>query len=102
MYSTLTTNSYMTVNDLKMDLITLISQVSDIATLQRLKATVEQQTATDAAIWKGADTPVSSRITFEDMMVAQAYRPVSFEEFTAPAEVEGWEASLEELLSLAD
>lgn len=95
----------MTINDLKIDIITVINQLSDISMLTKIRQQIQQAVdnqTTATSIWKGADVEIRNGVSFEQLMQEQNYTKISFEEFVAPEIDEAWEVSIDELLNNAN
>lgn len=94
----------MTINDLRIDIIAAVSQLTDVDTLEKIRAEItesQEKDNSDAQRWKGAETELRSGVSFSDLMREQRYRPVSFHEFTDDPLQDRWKVSLDDLLALS-
>lgn len=96
----------MTINDLKIDIIASISELSDISLLKEIKKTISSSSLLNKknsdAIWKGAELEIRQGVSFDQLMEEQEYKKISFAEFTEETLDEEWEVSLDLLLSNAN
>jgi hypothetical protein len=94
----------MTINDLRIDIIAAVSQLTDVSTLEKIRAEItdSQENATsEKSPWRGAETELRTGVSFDDLMQEQRYRPVSYREFTDDPLKEKWKVSLDDLLALS-
>lgn len=96
----------MTINDLKIDIINVVSQVTDISILSkirnRIKQEVEKQSTAEYSYPKDAETEIRKGITFEDLMKEQNYQKISFDDFTDCGTDDHWEVSLDDMLKYSN
>lgn len=96
----------MTVNDIKMDIITVINQLSDASIFRKIRNTIQREVnekqITKTAIWKGADTEIRKGVSFKQFMKEQNYENISFEEFIESDVEDAWEVPIDELLNNAN
>lgn len=93
----------MTINDLRMDIITTVSQLTDVDMLEKIQAEISttQQHKNEDTPWKGAETELRGGASFDDLMREQQYRPITFAEFTHDPLPEDWAVSLDDLLRIS-
>ena len=94
----------MTINDLRMDIITTVSQLTDVEALKKIQADINitRKPTDEMEVWKGADMELRSGVSFDELVREQQYRPVTFVEFTHDPLMEDWPVSLDELLAIAN
>lgn len=95
----------MSINDLKVDIIATVSQLTDIAALKEIRNNIEQRAASSTvnrSVWKGAETDLRVGVTFDQIMNEQNYKRSSYEAFIADPLNEAWEVSLENLLKISN
>ncbi len=96
----------MTINDLKIDIINVVSQVTDISILSkirnRIKQEVEEKSNAESSHLKGADTKIRKGISFEELMNEQNYKKISFHDFTDLGTDEHWDVSLDDMLKFSN
>lgn len=92
----------MTINDLKMDIISSISMLSDVSLLKEIKKTISANDVSsigqETSIWKGAELELREEVSFDQLMQEQEYKSITFSEFTEDTLNETWEVSLDFLL----
>lgn len=97
-------------NDIKMDIINLVSKINDLKKLKLIYKNLEQvdRMASDT---NGSDEPLNFRdgvveiregVSYEQILREQNYQPIDYKEFRALAEQIEWQHSLEELLEALD
>ena len=94
----------MTINDLRIDIIAAVSQLTDVDTLEKIRAEITESKENGKSgerEWKGAETKLLTGVSFSDLMREQRYRPVSYSEFTDDPLKDGWKVSLDDLLALS-
>lgn len=95
----------MTINDLRIDIIAAVSQLTDVAILEKIREDISASTADGVQgsdIWKGAESHIRTGVSFDQLMKEQQYRPISYREFTEDPLSEQWEVSLDTLLSISN
>ena len=95
-----------TTNDLKIDIINLITKIND---LEKLKLIYQEIEAVDSHIvktkgveqstdFKDAIVEIREGITFNEILMEQNYQPTTYKDFRDIADQIEWEHSLDELL----
>jgi len=91
-------------NDIKMNIINIISKIDDVDQLGNIYKSLEQ--------YESENTPkpnihddlveVTEGLSYKEILAEQNYKPISFEEFNVLAAQIEWEHTLEELLAELD
>lgn len=92
----------MTINDLKIDIITAVNRLSDISVLKEIKRKISTSTiekSDNTSVWKNADTEIREGVSFDQLVQEQNYKKITFSEFTNNSLTDDWEVSLDTLLS---
>lgn len=97
-------------NDIKMDIINLVSRINDLNKLKLIYEKVEQVEKLSSEMssldkqpdFREAEVEIREGISYEQILREQDYHPISYEEFRALADQIEWEHSLEELLQVLD
>lgn len=100
----------MNANDIKMDIINLISRINDLNKLKLIYKNVEQvdqipsesDSTGEGPDFRNGVVEIREGVTFEQILREQDYQPISYKEFRALADQIEWEHSLEELLEALD
>ncbi len=94
----------LTANDLKMNIIHIISNMNDLETLNGI-----YQSLADSAAVNREDTflkvvaiELRDHVSFDDILKEQNYKPISYQAFRQAADAIEWEHSLDELLEALD
>ena len=76
--------STMTINDLKLDIIAAVSQLTNVSLLKELKSNIDSYdtVADEATVWKDADVELRSGVSFEQIMQEQNYQKNSLVTFS--------------------
>lgn len=93
------------IDELKVDIIKVISRLSDITLLESIRRDITAQYASvseNSSPWRGADTEIREGVTFDQLMKEQSYRKISFSDFTEGSTEQQWEVSLDTLLNNAN
>jgi hypothetical protein len=74
-------------NDIKMDIISLITQIDDLNFLSNLRKEIVTRTAENESKqdFQTAVVEITEGISFEQILVNQNYKPISFDEFQQEA-----------------
>ncbi|MEM1358225.1 MAG: hypothetical protein AAGF89_08510 [Bacteroidota bacterium] len=92
----------MTINDLKIDIITAVNQLSDISVLKEIKRSISSNAfgkSNSTSVWKNADVEIREGVSFDQLLKEQGYKKITFSEFTSNSLSNDWEVSLDTLLS---
>lgn len=91
-------------NDIKIDIINIITRIDDAEELERIYHSLEEKTAgfTKKSDIKDAIVEIRAGVSYKGILAEQNYKPISYNEFKALAEKINWEHSLEELLAELD
>lgn len=97
-------------NDLKMNIINLISRINDLNKLKLIYRKVEQVDKsleeinnTDRKLdFKNAVVHIREGVTYQQILQEQNYKQISYQEFRKVADQVEWDHSLEELLEALD
>lgn len=91
-------------NDIKMNIINIITRIDDADELERIYHSLEKEIA-DARKQpdiKDAIIEIREGVSFKEILAEQNYKPISYDEFRELADKIEWEHSLEELLAELD
>lgn len=88
-------------NDIKMNIINLITGIDDAAELERIYHSLEREIAdvSKKPDIKDAIIEIREGISYKEILAEQNYKPISYGEFRELADEIEWEHSLEELLA---
>jgi len=97
-------------NDLKMDIISLLSQINDLDKLRELyeavrrlgSSSAEKQSEKQTTDFNHAISDLPKGISFQQVLDTQNYQPISYSEFRQLADRIEWDHSLDELLAALD
>ncbi len=91
-------------NDLKMDIISLVTKIDDVDKLKIIYKKAEQlnQKAKSNKAFEDSSVEVDENISFQELLDEQDYKQISYEQFRKLADRIEWEHSLEELLEALD
>ena len=101
----------MTTNDVKIEIINLITQIDDIEQLKLIYREIEEvgNKVTTSAVepeknlaFKDAIVEIRQGVSFKEFLKEQHYQPISYQGFRAIADQIKWEHSLDELLAAID
>jgi len=95
----------MSISELKLDIISAISRLSDRATLTDIKQRVDQQASAQKQVpnpWGGTAVDIRQDVTFVDILREQGNLKPTFAAFTEDPLNGEWKVSLEELLAQAN
>lgn len=103
-------NKMISANDIKMNIINLITRINDLNKLKLIyksveemdKSSVEPEVSDKRLDFRDAAVEIREGVSYEDILREQDYQPVSYQEFRALADQIEWEHSLEELLEALD
>ncbi|WP_367390784.1 hypothetical protein [Lewinella sp. LCG006] len=91
-------------NDIKMNIINIITSIDDAGELERIYHALEKERAkvnTKHDI-KDAIIEIREGVSYKEILAEQNYKPISYNEFRELADEIEWEHSLEELLAELD
>ena len=99
-----------TANDIKINIINIVSSIDDVNKLEEIYQGIEEVASkSDQEISlsekpKLSDAIVKIRegVTYQQILTEQNYKPMSYEEFRELADQIEWEHSLDELLAVLD
>lgn len=105
-----TENRMMSANDIKMNIIDLITRINDLNKLKLIYQNVEEvdKSSVDSALsekrldFRDAAVEIREGVSYEQILHEQDYQPISYQEFRALADQIEWEHSLKELLEALD
>jgi hypothetical protein len=91
-------------NDIKMDIINIISKIDDVDRLERIYKNIERDDfeSTPKPNIQDAIVEITEGLTYKQILEEQNYKPITYNEFRALADQIEWEHSLEELLAELD
>jgi len=91
-------------NDIKMNIINIISQIDDADKLERIYKNLEQDNLKSDLKPNIQDsvTEITEGLTYKQILEEQNYKPITYEEFRELADQIEWDHSLEELLAELD
>jgi hypothetical protein len=91
-------------NDIKMDIINIISKIDDVDRLERIYKNIERDDfeSTPKPNIQDAIVEITEGLTYQQILEEQNYKPITYNEFRALADQIEWEHSLEELLAELD
>jgi|GEM_PF-613985 len=100
----------MSANDLKMNIINLITRINDLNKLKLIHKNVEELDESSVELdvsdkrldFREATVEIREGISYEQILREQDYQPISYQEFRALADQIEWEHSLGELLEALD
>lgn len=100
----------MSTNDIKMNIINLITRINDLNKLKLIHKKVEEvdQSSMEPAVsekqldYGDAVVEIREGVSYEQILREQDYHPISYKEFRILADQIEWERSLEELLDALD
>ncbi len=100
----------MSANDIKMNIIDLITRINDLNKLMLIYKNIEEvdnsSVKSDASgkqlDYRDATIEIREGVSYEDILREQDYQPISYQEFRALVDQIEWEHSLEELLEALD
>lgn len=93
-----------TANDIKMNIIKMITQINDISELERIYSSIEKEVEETNKKLKLEDAIIELRenISYQEVLSEQNYQPINYQDFRELADEIEWEHSLEELLAELD
>lgn len=93
-----------TTNDIKMNIIKMITQINDISELERIYSSIEKEVEETNKKLKLEDAIIELRenISYQEVLSEQNYQPINYQDFRELADEIEWEHSLEELLAELD
>ncbi len=91
-------------NDIKMDIINIISKIDDADKLKRIYKNIEQDNVESDLKPNIQDSfvKITEGLSFKQILEEQNYEPITYEEFRVIADQIKWDHSLEELLEVLD
>lgn len=98
-------------NDLKINIINLITKIDDVNKLQNIYKNVEQQVsrpilnntmAKKKLDFRDAIVEITEGVSYQQILEEQNYKPITYQEFRALADEIEWEHTLDELLAALD
>lgn len=94
----------LTTNDLKMNIIHIISNLNDIETLNGIYQSLTDSVTDNRkdTFLKGVAIELRNHVSFDDILKEQNYKPISYQAFRQAADAIEWEHSLDELLEALD
>jgi len=95
----------MNLDSVKIDIITMVSQMEDEDTFQHIYEEVkaaQHPSNKDKSCLVDALTDVRQGVSYTQILAEQAYQPISYQTFRTLADQIEWEYSLEELLNALD
>lgn len=103
-FSKLTNTMTVNTNDIKMNIINIITRIEDIDKLERIYHALEKAVASEnkKPDIKGAIVEIREGVSYKEILAEQNYKPISYEDFRELADKIEWDHSLEELLAEID
>lgn len=97
-------------NDIKINIINLITQINDVDKLKQIykkitqvnKPTITESKESNNPNFRDAVVEIREGISYQEILEEQNYKPVSYSSFRKKADNIKWEHSLDELLSALD
>jgi hypothetical protein len=91
-------------NDIKMDIINIISKIDDADRLERIYKNIERDDfgSTPKPNIQDAIVEITEGLTYKQILEEQNYKPITYNDFRELADQIEWEHSLEELLAELD
>lgn len=90
-------------NDIKMNIINIISQIEDADRLEEIYESIEKDgLPSSKPNLQDATIELKEGLTYSDILKEQNYKPITYVEFRKIADEIEWEHSLEELLAELD
>jgi len=91
-------------NDIKMNIINIITSIDDAEELERIYHSLEKKIADGSKKHNIKDAIIEIRegVSYKEILAEQNYQPISYNEFRELADKIEWEHSLEELLAELD
>ena len=103
-FSKLTASMTVDTNDIKMNIINIITRMEDIDELERIYDSLEKGLAdsSEKPDIKDAIVKIREGMSYKEILAEQNYKPISYDEFRKLADKIEWDHSLEELLAELD
>ena len=91
-------------NDIKMDIINIISKIDDADRLERIYKNIELDDfgSSPKPNIQDAIVEITEGLTYKQILEEQNYKPITYNDFRELADQIEWEHSLEELLAELD
>ncbi len=97
-------------NDIKLNIINLISQINDLDKLKQIYKKITQvnksfpteNKESQSPNFKDAVVEIRKGVTFQEILEEQNYKPISYARFRKKADSIKWEHSLDDLLAALD
>ena len=96
-----------TANDLKMNIISILSRINDLNVLRSINSSIEEiseQTSGEEGTlpFENGVTTIRKNLTADDIFAEQGNKSITFEEITEITKDIEWEHSLEDMLTALD
>jgi len=91
-------------NDIKMNIINIITKIDDADKLERIYKKLEKDefSVVKKPAIKEAIVEITEGLTYKEILTDQDYKPITYNEFRDLADQIEWDHSLEELLKALD